>query len=259
MSDLVLSSLDEGVLTLTFNRPDRLNAWTDALGRSYFDLLEQAERDPGVRVIIVTGAGKGFCAGADFQTLAALQDGSYDQEPDERPNIFPTTIRKPIIAAVNGACAGLGMVHALVCDLIFTAAEAKWTTAFVRRGLVAEYGIAWILPRLIGQAKSMDILLSGRTFTGAEAVELGLASRAVPGERLLEETLTYARELATHSSPTSMAVIKRQLWGDWEKSLEGSAAEAERLMAESFGRPDFGEGVASFLERRAPAFPPLTA
>ncbi|GAA3813886.1 enoyl-CoA hydratase-related protein [Sphaerisporangium flaviroseum] len=258
MSELVLSSLDHGVLTLTFNRPDRLNAWVDAMGRRYFDLLEQAERDPEVRVIVVTGAGKGFCAGADFQTLSALQDGSYDEEPDKRPNTHPTTIGKPVIAAVNGACAGLGMVHALVCDLVFTAAEAKWTTAFARRGLVAEYGLAWILPKLIGQARAMDLLLSGRTFTGAEAGELGLVSRVVPGDRLLEETVAYARELAVHSSPASMAVIKRQIWGDWEKSLDDSAAAAVRLMMESFGRPDFAEGVASFLERRPPAFPPLS-
>ncbi|MEU8269815.1 enoyl-CoA hydratase-related protein [Sphaerisporangium sp. NPDC049002] len=257
MSDLVLSSLDEGVLTLTFNRPDRLNAWIDAMGRRYFDLLEEAERDPDVRAIVVTGAGKGFCAGADFQTLTALQDGSYDEEPDKRPNTHPTTIRKPIVAAVNGACAGLGMVHALVCDVVLTAADAKWTTAFARRGLIAEYGLAWILPKLIGQAKSMDLLLSGRTFTGAEAGELGLVNRVVPGERLLEEAVAYARELAAHSSPASMAVIKRQVWGAWQESLDDSATEAVRLMIEAFGRPDFAEGVASFLERRPPAFPPL--
>ncbi|MFC4584858.1 enoyl-CoA hydratase [Sphaerisporangium corydalis] len=257
MSDLVLSSLDEGVLTLTFNRPDRLNAWVDAMGRRYFDLLEEAERDPEVRAIVVTGAGKGFCAGADFQTLSALQDGSYGEVPDKRPNTHPTTIRKPIIAAVNGACAGLGMVHALVCDLVFTSAEAKWTTAFARRGLIAEYGLAWILPRLVGQARAMDLLLSGRTFTGAEAGEMGLVNRVVPGERLAAEAAAYARELAANSSPASMAVIKRQVWGDWQRSLDDSASEAVRLMLESFSRPDFAEGVASFLERRPPAFPPV--
>ncbi|GII75797.1 enoyl-CoA hydratase [Sphaerisporangium rufum] len=257
MSDLVLSSVRDGVLTLTFNRPERLNAWIDPLGRRYFDLLEEAERDPQVRVVVVTGAGRGFCAGADFADLTALQEGSYDTEPDRRPATHPTTIRKPLIAAVNGACAGLGMVHALMCDVVFTAAEAKWTTAFARRGLIAEYGLAWVLPRLAGQARAMELLLSGRTFTGAEAGELGLAARVVPGEHLLAETLAYARELAVHSSPASMAVIKRQVWGDWERSLDDSAAEAVRLMMESFGRADFAEGVASFLERRPPAFPPL--
>ncbi|AWS41581.1 enoyl-CoA hydratase [Streptosporangium sp. 'caverna'] len=257
MVDLVLSSIERGVLTLTFNRPDRLNAWTAEMGRRYFDQLAEAELDPEVRVIVVTGAGKGFCAGADFQTLSSIQDGSYRGEPDKRPNTFPTTIRKPIIAAVNGACAGLGMVHALMCDLIFTADEAKWTTAFARRGLIAEYGLSWILPRLIGHAKAMDLLLSGRTFSGAEAYELGLVNRSVSRESLLEEATAYARELAAFSSPASMAVMKRQIWGDWSETLESSESAAARKMVEAFSRPDFAEGVASFLERRAPGFPPL--
>lgn len=257
MSDLVLSSVDEGVLTLTFNRPDRLNAWTDAMGRRYFDLLEEAEKDPSVRAIVVTGAGKGFCAGADFQTLSAIQTGEYDEKPDPRPNTFPTTIAKPVIAAVNGACAGLGVVHALVCDLVFSAADAKWTTAFARRGLVAEYGLSWVLPRLMGQQRAMDVLLSGRVFTGAEAHEMGLVNRVLPGETLVAEAQAYARELAQYSSPASMAVIKRQVWGDWDVSLEQSAKTAVHEMLASFDRPDFAEGVTSFLERRPPAFPPL--
>jgi enoyl-CoA hydratase/carnithine racemase len=257
MAELVLSSADQGVLTLTFNRPDTLNAWTDAMGRRYFDLLAQAEKDPDVRAVVVTGAGKGFCSGADFKTLTAIQAGSYASEPDPRPNTFPTTIGKPIIAAVNGACAGLGMVHALVCDLVFTAEDAKWTTAFPRRGLIAEYGLSWVLPRVMGQQRAMDILLSGRVFTGREAAELGLANRAVPGESLLAQAQAYAGELATYSSPASMAVIKRQVWHDWDATLEQSAKVATQEMVASFGRPDFAEGVASFLERRPPAFPPL--
>ncbi|MEU7897649.1 enoyl-CoA hydratase-related protein [Nonomuraea sp. NPDC049152] len=257
MSEPVLSSIDQGVMTLTFNRPERLNAWTDAMGRRYFDLLEQAEKDPAVRAIVVTGAGKGFCSGADFQTLDAIRSGTYDEEPDSRPNTFPTTIRKPIIAAVNGACAGLGMVHALVCDLVFTAEDAKWTTAFPRRGLVAEYGLSWVLPRLMGQQRAMDVLLSGRVFTGAEACAMGLVNRAVPRDELLPVAQEYARELAVHSSPASMDVIKRQVWSDWDHTLEESARTAVREMLASFERPDFAEGVASFLERRAPRFPPL--
>ncbi len=254
----MLSDLADGVLTLTFNRPERLNAWTEALGARYFDLLTEAEADPAVRVIVVTGAGRGFCAGADFQTLTALQEGTLESFTEKRANTFPTTIKKPIIAAVNGACAGLGMVHALVCDLVFTAAEAKWTTAFSRRGLIAEYGLAWVLPKLVGQARALDLLLSGRTFTGEEAAGLGLALRSVPGSALPGVVGDYARDLARHSSPTSMAVIKQQVWGDWELSLDSSRTKAEKLMAASFGRADFAEGVASFLEKRPPEFPPFT-
>ncbi|TDD56286.1 enoyl-CoA hydratase [Nonomuraea terrae] len=256
MAELVLSTLDQGVLTLTFNRPETLNAWTGAMGRRYFDLLAEAEGDPAVRAVVVTGAGKGFCSGADFKTLTAIQSGSYEEVPDPRPNTFPTTIGKPIIAAVNGACAGLGLVHALMCDLVFTAEEAKWTTAFARRGLIAEYGLSWVLPRLVGPQRAMDVLLSGRTFTGREAYEMGLANRAVPGESLLARAQEYAGELAVHSSPASMAVIKRQVWHDWDVTLEESAKAATQEMAASFKRPDFQEGVASFLERRPPNFPP---
>ncbi|MET7466000.1 enoyl-CoA hydratase-related protein [Nonomuraea sp. NPDC005501] len=257
MDELVLSSVDQGVLTLTFNRPDRLNAWTVAMGRRYFDLLEEAAKDPAVRAVVVTGAGKGFCAGADFRTLGRIQDGSYDEKPDPRPNTFPVTIGKPVVAAVNGACAGLGMVHALVCDLVFTADDAKWTTAFARRGLIAEYGLAWVLPRLMGQQRAMDVLLSGRVFTGREAYEMGLVNRSVPADRLLAEAQEYAGELAAHCSPASMAVIKRQVWHDWEVTLAESAEAATAEMVASFGRPDFAEGVASFLERRPPNFPSL--
>jgi enoyl-CoA hydratase/carnithine racemase len=257
MAELVLSSVDQGVLTLTFNRPDKLNAWTGAMGRRYFDLLDEAAKDPEIRAVVVTGAGKGFCAGADFSTLTALRTGDYDETPDPRPNTHPTTIPKPIVAAVNGSCAGLGMVHALVCDVVYTAAEAKWTTAFSRRGLIAEYGLSWVLPRVMGQQRAMDILLSGRVFTGAEAYELGLVNKSVPGESLLAEAQAYARDLAANSSPASMAIIKRQVWNDWDTTLAESAKAATHEMVSSFGRPDFAEGVSSFLERRPPNFPPL--
>jgi len=257
MAELVLSSVEQGVLTLTLNRPDRANAWTEAMGRSYFDLLAAADKDPEVRAIVVTGAGRAFCVGADFVALGELGRGEYVAEPDPRPTIFATTIRKPVIAAVNGACAGLGMVHALCCDLVFTADTAKWTTAFARRGLIAEYGISWVLPRLIGQQRAMDLLLSGRVFTGAEAGELGLVNRVLPVEDLLGAAQAYARELAALSSPASMAVIKRQVWGDWEVRLAESERVAAQEMLMSFGRPDFTEGVASFLERRDPDFPAL--
>jgi enoyl-CoA hydratase/carnithine racemase len=253
--DLVLYEAKEGVALLTLNRPTRLNAWTPPLSTRYFDLLAQADADPEVRAIVVTGAGRGFTAGADMDVLAGTEAGGA--RPDTRPQTFPLTIRKPLIAAINGPCAGIGMVLALMCDLRFAAAGAKFTTAFVRRGLVAEHGSAWLLPRLVGHAVALDLLLSGRVFLSDEALALGLVNRMYAPESLLSETLAYARELATQCSPAAMAEMKQQVYAAYTEELPASVADANRRMAESFGRPDFKEGVRSFLEKRPPAFPPL--
>ncbi len=262
MSEVVTKSVESGVAVLTLNRPDRLNAWTPELGSTYFDLLEDCAADPEVRAIVVTGAGRGFCAGADMQDLQALGSGdieSAERPQDDRPQTFPTTIPKPIVAAVNGPVAGIGLVLALMCDIRFIADDAKVTTAFARRGLVAEYGIGWILPRLAGPATAMDLLFSGRIMLGTEAAELGLANRALPADQVLDETIAYARELATFSSPASMAAMKKQVYADLERGLSAAADEANKLMLESFQRPDFVEGVQSFVEKREPDFPPVTS
>ena len=262
MSEVVTKSVEAGVALLTLNRPERLNAWTPELGSTYFDLLEECAADPEVRAIVVTGAGRGFCAGADMQDLQALGSGDIDgaeRRADDRPQTFPTTIPKPIIAAVNGPVAGIGLVVALMCDMRFIAADAKVTTAFARRGLVAEYGMAWILPRLVGPAAAMDLLFSGRVILGAEAAELGLANRAVPADQVIDDALAYARELTTFSSPASMAVMKKQVYADLERGLSAAAEQANELMLESFQRPDFAEGVESFVEKREPDFPPVTS
>lgn len=260
MSEVVLFEVDEGVAQLTFNRPDRLNAWTGEMQVRYFDLLEEcAERDD-VRAIVLTGAGRGFCAGADMQNLQSLAGGDADgasTAQDPRPVTHALTIPKPIIAAINGPCAGLGLVHALMCDLRFVAAGAKLTTAFSRRGLVAEHGISWILPRLVGPARALDLLFSGRVVLGAEAAELGLVNRVVEDDHVLDEALDYARMLASECSPASMAQMKRQVYADYERGLSEALEEANRLMLESFSGPDFAEGVQSFVERRSPHFEPL--
>ena len=188
-----------------------------------------------MRAIVVTGAGRGFCAGADMQGLATLAGaGNGDREgadgfsggapghADERPVRHPLSIPKPVIAAINGPCAGIGLVLAIMCDVRFAAAEAKFTTAFARRGLVAEHGISWMLPRLVGPACALDLLLSGRVLLGAEAAQLGLVNRSVEGDTVLEETLAYARELARECSPASMAAMKRQVYADLERSLTDS-------------------------------------
>ncbi len=262
MSEVVQRTVEDGVALLTLNRPDRLNAWTVEMESAYFGMLEECASSAEVRVVVVTGAGRGFCAGADMHELQALGNGSVDMSahPDERlPQTFPLSIPKPIIAAINGACAGIGLVQALMCDLRFAAEGAKLTTAFARRGLVAEHGISWILPRLLGPARAMDLLLSGRVVLAQEAQELGLVNGVFAPDRLLEETLAYARELTVSCSPASMATMKRQVYADLQSELPQALAEANRLMLESFSAPDFVEGVTSFLERRDPQFAALVA
>jgi enoyl-CoA hydratase/carnithine racemase len=262
MSEVVQMKLEAGVALLTLNRPERLNAWTDEMEHEYFALLDECAASEDVRVIVVTGAGRGFCAGADMQQLQDLSDGNVDQErraAERRPQTYPLSVPKPIIAAINGPCAGIGLVQALMCDIRFAAEGAKMTTAFARRGLVAEHGIAWILPRLIGPARALDLLLSGRVVLAEEAASLGLVNRAIAPERLLEDALAYARELAIHCSPASMATMKRQVYADLERSLPDALAQADLAMVASFGAPDFAEGVSSFLERREPSFAALAS
>ncbi len=223
---------------------------------AYFDALERAAEDPEVRVIVVTGAGRGFCAGADLDALQRVGRGE-SWRTSGKPQTLPTTILKPIIAAINGSCAGLGLVWALMADLRFAAAGAKMTTAFSRRGLVAEHGSSWILPRLIGHARTLDLMFSGRVFQAEEALELGLVDRVVRTELLLHETLAYARELAQHCSPASMAAMKWQIYRHWSLPLDEALAESNALMARSLTTDDFREGVSSFIEKRAPRFAPL--
>jgi enoyl-CoA hydratase/carnithine racemase len=260
MSEVVYTQVEDGVAVITLNRPDRLNAWTAEMEHAYFDSLEECGDSAEVRVIVVTGAGRGFCAGADMHDLQAIGDGSIDTaglERERRPQTFPLTIEKPIIAAINGACAGIGLVQALMCDLRFAAEGAKLTSAFARRGLVGEHGIAWILPRLIGPANALDLLLSARVVLAEEAHGLGLVNRVIRPELLLERTLEYAHELAVNCSPASMATIKRQVYADLDRGLGEALAQADELMLASFAAADFQEGVTSFLQRRDPRFAAL--
>jgi enoyl-CoA hydratase/carnithine racemase len=262
MSEVVQMRVQDGVALLTLNRPDRLNAWTAEMEHAYFAMLEQCAQAEEVRVIVVTGAGRGFCAGADMQELQAIGDGSLQETAEtreRRPQTFPLSIPKPIIAAINGACAGIGLVQALMCDVRFAADGAKLTTAFARRGLVAEHGISWMLPRLVGPARALDLLLSGRVVFAEEACTLGLVNRVLAPDRLLEATLDYARELVVNCSPASMATMKRQVYADLDRALPDALADADRLMLASFAAPDFVEGVTSFLERRDPRFAALGA
>jgi enoyl-CoA hydratase/carnithine racemase len=259
-SDAVLYEVRGRVALVTLNRPERLNAWNGDLAAGYFGSLDRAVADPAVGAIVVTGAGRGFCAGADMDVLQGIEAGGGQDggARETRDATYAMSIPKPVIAAVNGACAGLGLVHAVACDIRFAAAGAKFTTAFSRRGLIAEHGISWTLPRLVGQANALDLLMSGRVVLAEEAKELGLVSRVYQPDELLDQTLAYADDLAANAAPISMGVIKHQVYHHPLLPLEQAMAESNGFMRDSLKRSDFKEGVSSFLEKRPPAFEPVT-
>ncbi|ORV41187.1 enoyl-CoA hydratase [Mycolicibacter engbaekii] len=260
----VLYDVRDGVGLITFNRPERLNSWGPDIAAGCYAAIDRAEADPAVRAIVLTGTGRGFCAGADLGGGAQtgpdtdVADTDVSELVGDRPPHFLTELRKPVIAAVNGSCVGIGLTHALMCDVRFAAAGAKFATAFTRRGLVAEHGITWMLPRLVGMGAAMDLLLSGRTFLAEEARELGLVNHVVAPEQLLERAMAYARDIAENCSPASLAVIKGQVYRDALDDVAAVSARAEALMYESLARPDLIEGITSFFEKRPPNFPPLT-
>ncbi|HTO54466.1 MAG TPA: enoyl-CoA hydratase [Myxococcota bacterium] len=267
----ILYEVSDPVATIRLNRPERLNAWTDRMGEEVKHAFAAAERDKSVVGIVLTGAGRGFCAGADLRNLQAISVGERGAREkselaadpgdpamgdDFRKNYsYLWSVRKPVIAAINGPCAGMAMPIALFCDLRFAGESASFTTAFVRRGLIAEWGLAWTLPRLVGSAHALDLLLSGRKIDAREAERIGLVNRVLPDEQLVSHCQDYVRELAANSSPASMMVMKRQVYQQLTRELGPSLDEAVKLMVESFSRPDFKEGVQSFLERRPPKFP----
>jgi enoyl-CoA hydratase/carnithine racemase len=253
----ILRECEDGVLVLTFNRADSMNAWSPELEDAYYEELDAAERDPAIRAVVVTGSGRAFCAGVAMNDLDELQAGGSAVIDRPRPRWRPYLFPKPLIAALNGATAGLGLVEALYCDVRFAAAGVKMTTAFVRRGLIAEYGSAWLLPRLVGAGRARDLLLSGRVVLAEEAEQIGLVDFVAAAENLREEAVGYAREVAAACSPASIAVIKEQLRSAEDSTFHQAFDAADPLLRESLRQPDFVEGVASFVERRAAHFPPL--
>jgi enoyl-CoA hydratase/carnithine racemase len=253
---VVLQERRGAIAVLTLNRPDRMNGWTPEMERLYFDALEELAGDDAVRAVVVTGAGRAFCAGADMGDLQQLGDGSATLPPAERRKTFPLSVPKPVVAAVNGACAGLGLVQALMCDVRIAAADVKLTTAFAKVGLVAEHGISWLLPRHVGWGNAVDLLLSSRVVLAEEALRMGLVQQVCPPGAALETAVGYAQELADRVSPTAMAAIKAQLYRHATLALEAALEDSDRLMHASLEQPDFAEGVAAFQEKRPPAFPP---
>lgn len=267
---------EDRVTTVTLNRPDRLNAWTAQMAGEVRAALTHAGSDPETRCIVITGAGRGFCAGADMDTLqtvttnqktnasetAAMPErASLPADPDlDLSELYPGQFDylyacpKPIIAAINGPCAGIGLILSLYADLRFADEAAKFTTAFAARGLIAEHGIAWLLPRLIGEAHALDLLFTARKFTGIEAAAMGLVNKALPSDALMEHVAAVAHTLAHEVSPRSVAIMKRQVRAAYAQSFKKSLRIADEQMKQSFSTFDFKEGVQSFVERRPPAF-----
>jgi enoyl-CoA hydratase/carnithine racemase len=266
----IIYEVEEPVATITLNRPEKLNAWTDRMGDEVRHAVARAERDLAVVGILITGAGRGFCAGADLDMLSDIGEGAHEAESDSALEADPgdpeagasfrgrytylISVRKPIVAAINGPCAGMAVPISVCADLRFASDRASFTTAFSRRGLIAEWGSSWVLPRLVGPAHAADLLYSARKIDAVEAERMGLVNRVVPHDQLLDTAREWIRDVAENCSPTSVSIMKRQLWGDWMESLETAHDAAVRLMVESFGRPDFVEGVKSFQERRPPQF-----
>jgi enoyl-CoA hydratase/carnithine racemase len=269
----ILYDVADGVATVTLNRPDKLNAWTAKMEKEVRAAMAQAEADEKVRVIVLTGAGRGFCAGADLEDLGKVAGAgaSADLERILRDRFagqpradaqadfhkaysyFPA-IGKPVLGAINGTAVGLGLVIALYCDLRFASDQARFGTAFSRRGLIAEHGISWMLPRLVGLANALDLLFSARLIDAAEALRMGLVNRVLPQAEFLDGVRAYARELATAVSPRSLRVMKKQVYEALFQTLAEATDVANVEMFKSFGCADFREGVAHFVEKRLPAF-----
>jgi len=260
------------IATITLNRPDKLNAWTATMEHEVRSAMAAAESDENVRVIILTGAGRGFCAGADISLLSTIAEKGIDSaqlvqatqrdggiNEDTRSDFrrkysyFPA-LTKPVIAAINGPVVGLGLVITLYCDLRFASDAARFSTAFARRGLVAEYGMAWMLPRLVGHANALDLLFSARMIDAAEALRMGLVNQVYPQETFHEKVLGYALDLASNVSPRSLRVIKRQVYDAMFQTLAESFEISEQEMLASLKSEDFKEGVARFVEKRPPVF-----
>lgn len=272
----ILVSTNGGITKITLNRPDKLNAWTTVMGNEVKRAIEIAGQDKECRCVVVTGAGRGFCAGADMGNLKDISDGDNEKEMEVdmaiKPyrtdkNLGPEILEnfegrfaymyncpKPIIAMINGACAGIGLIFSLYADLRFTSNEAKFTTAFASRGLIAEHGIAWLLPRLVGEAKALDLLLSARIFKGDEAESLGLVNKSISAAELENFVNNYAKHMAERVSPRSMTIMKRQIRAGYSQTFSKSLEIADKEMFLSFEQDDFKEGVESFVENRVPQF-----
>jgi enoyl-CoA hydratase/carnithine racemase len=247
--ETVLYEVSDGVAAVTLNRPDRMNAWTAQLGAELGDAMATADEDDDVRAVVVTGAGRAFCAGAD------LSGGGFGggTAPTLR-ECWPYDVRKPVIAAINGHAVGVGITYPMTCDVRYVAEDAKLAFAFVRRGAMPELSSHAIVPRVAGFSVAAELLLSGRTFLGTEAAALGIATRALPAAEVLPAALALARDIAVNTAPVSVAVAKRLLWDSMDKSIGEVSSIENRLFGKVTALPDAREGIAAFVEKRPPAW-----
>jgi len=268
--DTVLVARDRGVVTVTLNRPQTLNAVTPDMERRYVAALRDADADPAARVVVVTGAGRGFCSGADLSRLAdtdALASHAADRDAraaeaaaDAGGPPVPVLaaaamyVRKPVVAAVNGPVAGMGFALMMSCDVRFLAADARVGTTFARLGLVAEYGLSWLLPRSIGRGHAIELLMSGRIIGSDEALRIGLVQEVVTGQPVLDRALAWAHDVADNCSPRSLAQMKQQFHDDDTATYGEALSRSIAAMRDSFGWGDLSEALAARREKRAPGF-----
>lgn len=265
----IIMQVSDGVATVTLNRPDRRNAWGGRTSVEYRWALHHADVDPDVRVVVLTGAGGDFCVGADARALDSISGsgGQYTKAalplppyPDSAPeqmrhnHLAPLLVSTPVIAAVTGACAGVGFVITSFADLRFVAVDSRVTTSFAKLGLPAEYGLGWILPRQVGVPNALDMLYSARVYGGAELHRLGWAQRALPADEVLAAAQEYARTLARHSSPESLRMMKRAILIDAVGPVDIAYKRSVQDMNDALRHPDIKEGLAALRERRPTNF-----
>jgi enoyl-CoA hydratase/carnithine racemase len=265
MSDYqtILTEVAEHVATIWLNRPEQRNAFSGEMTYELHEAFARFEADDEVRAIVVTGAGKYFSAGADLsgrggQTFArpAGADGA-GQAPRSglAGHVTPSQLRTPVIAALNGSAVGMGITLPISWDIRFAAADAKYGFVFARRGLVPEAGSTWMLPRLVGVSQAMELLLSGRIFSGTEGAAMGLFSRALPAAEVLPAAQDFARELAANTSAVSLAATKALVYRGLEQDRDESHAIEQQVFRWMGSQADAAEGVTAFLEKRAPQWP----
>jgi len=261
----VIYEMKNNIATVKLNRPEKMNSLNDDLADDIREAMHKADHDKKVRVIVLTGEGRAFCAGGDItgfgkivpEELPKKPSGPFDmnRRPDyQSRHVYFPAISKPIIAMINGAVAGMGLLYALCCDIRIAAEEAVFTTAYSRIGLAAEYGTHWMLSLAVGHARALELLISGRRFYGPEALRIGLVTHLYPREKLAEETYAYAQEIAQRCSPLSTRIIKKQMFEAPFKTLAEAVMEANEDMIFCNSSTDFKEGQNAFLGKRAPKF-----